>query len=442
VVPRCVVIRGWCFAADQSAIPAVRLRAGNLIVLGVSGLPRPDVKTARPEAPSDYTGFVIKGVLPHGRLDLSLEVQLADGSRQVIFSRMVEVRRQWIPRWLGTGNLSELMCFQVPCQMQHPPKALETEKFPSASADPRHRPAFSVVTPSFQQANFLPETIRSVLQQTGISCEYIVQDGGSTDGSVEIVRRYATEQGKKGDEAGQVQTGMHLNSSTLRPEIPVPNHQPASLPKPRLAAWASEPDAGQVDALAKGFAKTSGGSDDLMAWINSDDFYLPGTFAFVADFFARHPEVDVIYGHRLLVDETSREIGRWFLPKHNDEVLRLNDFVPQETMFWRRRIWNKVGGLDPSFQFAMDWDLLLRFEEAGAQIVRVPYFLACFRIHSAQKTSSSLHNTGQREIDLLRARTNGRTLGPGELENSPHLLRYLRRSAFFEFMWKLGIRLS
>ena len=179
-----------------------------------------------------------------------------------------------------------------------------------------------------------------------------------------------------------------------------------------------------------------------MAWINSDDFYLPGTFAFVADFFARHPEVDVIYGHRLLVDETSREIGRWFLPKHNDEVLRLNDFVPQETMFWRRRIWNKVGGLDPSFQFAMDWDLLLRFEEAGAQIVRVPYFLACFRIHSAQKTSSSLHNTGQREIDLLRARTNGRTLGPGELENSPHLLRYLRRSAFFEFMWKLGIRLS
>ncbi|MEJ1974398.1 MAG: hypothetical protein WDM96_18670 [Lacunisphaera sp.] len=66
-------------------------------------------------------------------------------------------------------------------------------------------------------------------------------------------------------------------------------------------------------------------------------------------------------------------------------MLRLNDFVPQETMFWRRRIWDKVGGIDPSFKFAMDWDLLLRFQAAEAKIVRVPYFLACFRIHAAQK---------------------------------------------------------
>ncbi len=122
-----------------------------------------------------------------------------------------------------------------------------------------------------------------------------------------------------------------------------------------------------------------------MSWINSDDFYLPSALTFVADFFARHPRVDVIYGHRIVVDEQSREIARWFLPKHDPAVLRLNDFVPQETMFWRRRIWDKVGGIDPSFKFAMDWDLLLRFQAAEAKIVRVPYFLACFRIHAAQK---------------------------------------------------------
>ncbi|MBI2497632.1 MAG: hypothetical protein HYV75_06875 [Opitutae bacterium] len=149
--------------------------------------------------------------------------------------------------------------------------------------------------------------------------------------------------------------------------------------------------------------------------------------------------MDVLYGHRILVDEKSHEIGRWFLPRHDDEILRLNDFVPQETLFWRRRIWDKVGGLDPSFKFALDWDLLLRFQAAGAKIVRVPYFLACFRIHAAQKTSAALHDVGQKEIDFLRIRTQGREIPPAELESDPRLIRYLRRSAFIEFLWKLGL---
>ena len=177
-----------------------------------------------------------------------------------------------------------------------------------------------------------------------------------------------------------------------------------------------------------------------MAWINSDDFYLPDALAFVADYFARHPEVDVLYGHRILVDESSEEISRWYLPKHDAEVLQLYDFVPQETLFWRRRIWDRVGGIDPHLKFAMDWDLLLRFQAAGAKIVRVPYFLACFRVHAAQKTSAQMHSTGQTEITRLRERTYGRAFPPEELERNPRLLRYLRRSAFIEFLWKLGIR--
>jgi len=197
---------------------------------------------------------------------------------------------------------------------------------------------------------------------------------------------------------------------------------------------------GQADAIARGFAKTSGRPDDVMAWINSDDFYLPGAFGYVASYFAAHPDVDVVYGHRIVVDETSREIGRWFLPPHDPAMLRLNDFVPQETLFWRRRIWDKVDGIDPSLKFAMDWDLLLRFQEAGARIVRVPYFLACFRIHPAQKTSAQMHSIGQAEIDRLRTRANGRPVAAPELESHPRLIRYLRRSAFIEFLWSLGLR--
>jgi GT2 family glycosyltransferase len=229
---------------------------------------------------------------------------------------------------------------------------------------------------------------------------YVVQDGGSADGSVDLIRRHAD----------------HLH------------------------AWESAPDHGQADAIARGFSRTVGGPRDLMAWINADDFYLPGALAFVADYFARHPEVDVLYGNRVLVDTQGREIRRWFLPPHSDSLLRLNDFVPQETLFWRRRVWDQIGGIDTSLQFAMDWDLLLRFQAAGARIVHVSHFLGCFRVHPAQKTSSVMHDIGQREMNLLRTRANGREIPAAELENDPRLIRYLRRSAFIQFLWKLGIR--
>src|SRR6185312_8477897 len=154
------------------------------------------------------------------------------------------------------------------------------------------------------------------------------QDGGSTDGSVQLIQQHAVQ----------------------------------------LHAWESARDGGQADAIARGFAKTSGQPEDVMAWINSDDYYQPGALAYVADYFARHPDVDVLYGHRIVVDEQSREIARWFLPPHDDAVLRVNDFIPQETMFWRRRLWNKVGGINPTFKFAIDWDLLLRFLRRSARI--------------------------------------------------------------------------
>lgn len=394
-------MRGWCFGADGQAIRGVRLRAGDLKLDGVTGLPRPDVKAELPAAPSDATGFEIRGTLPSGRLSFTLEALTAQGEWTPFLSRSVNVKRQLLPFWLGGGDWTDLMFFQMPAHMAHPPQPMQPEKFPANAARPEW-PKFSIVTPSFQQARFLDETMRSVLEQPGVACQYVVQDGGSTDGSRAILERHAG----------------------------------------RLHAWGSERDNGQADAIARGFALTSGGPDDVMAWINSDDFYQPGALAFVAEYFARHPEVDAVYGHRIVVDEESREIARWFLPPHDNEVLRLNDFVPQETLFWRRRIWDQVGGLDTSFKFAMDWDLLLRFAAVGARIERLPYFLACFRVHPTQKTSFSMHDTGQKEITLLRERTQGRVFPVHELETSPVLLRYLRRSSFIQFLWKLGLRAS
>ncbi len=352
-------------------------------------------------------GFEIHGNLPAGKSDLVVEVGLSDGSWHQIARQTVDVPRQLVPLWLGGGAWTELMFFQMPGHMKYSPRPLKADTYPRLGTRPDNRPRLSIVTPSFRQVRFLPETMRSVLGEPGARGEYVVQDGGSADGSVDCIRQF-------------MESGSHPG---LRP-----------------VAWESAPDHGQADAIAKAFAKTSGDPNDVMAWINSDDFYLPGALGFVTGFFSRHPDVDVLYGHRILVDENSAEIGRWFLPRHNPEVLRLNDFVPQETLFWRRRIWDRVGGIDPSFKFAMDWDLLLRFQAAGAKIVRVPYFLACFRLHAAQKTTAQMHSTGQEEITRLRERTFGRPFPAKELEANPTLRRYLRRSAFIEFLWKLGLR--
>ncbi|HVU16340.1 MAG TPA: glycosyltransferase [Candidatus Didemnitutus sp.] len=405
----CMIIRGWCFASARERVRGIRLVTTSLQFPGVIGLPRSDVRAALPEAPDDNTGFEIRGTLPPGEQILRIEAQTEDDHWHLLLEKKVRVNRRWLPLWLGGGDWTDLIFFQMPAHMAHLPRPVRPENFPNETVA-REAPRFAIATPSFQQARFLPETMRSVLDQKGVAVDYVVHDGGSTDGSVEAIRAIAAD-------------------SSTQPPSPEPH--------PQLAAWTSERDDGQADAIVRAFARTSGGPDDLMAWINSDDTYLPGALAFVADYFARHPEVDVLYGNRIVIDESSREIARWFLPEHDPAVLLLNDFVPQETLFWRRRIWDRVGGLDRSFKFAMDWDLLLRFQEAGARIVRVPYFLACFRVHPAQKTSSAMHTIGRKEIDHLRTRANKTEIPATALERNPLLLRYLRRSAFLEFIWRL-----
>lgn len=254
-------------------------------------------------------------------------------------------------------------------------------------------PTISIVTPSFNQASFIERTIQSVLSQTYPRLEYYIQDGKSDDGTVEILKQY----------------------------------------EKKLSGWESVSDNGQSQAINLGFLKTSG---EIMAWINSDDILLPGTLAFVADYFSKHPEIDVVYGNRILINENDQQIGRWVLPSHDDSVLSWVDYVPQETVFWRRAIWERAGGMvDESFQFAMDWDLLLRFRNVGARIVRLQRFLGAFRVHSDQKTSTVISSTGLQEMNNIRLRELGRI--PLQREVRKAVIPYLLKHIVYDLWWRI-----
>ncbi|QNP59010.1 FkbM family methyltransferase [Paenacidovorax monticola] len=268
---------------------------------------------------------------------------------------------------------------------QYLPRRLELPK-PYVCGLPAERlPSISMVTPSFQQARFVGRTIDSVLSQNYPRLDYFVQDGGSTDGTADVLKSY-------GD---------------------------------RLTGWVSQKDGGQSQAINLGFARASG---EIMAWLNSDDLLMPGALHRVGEYFAQHPEVDVVYGNRILIDEEDREIGRWVLPAHDDEVLSWADFIPQETLFWRRSIWEKAGGrIDESFRFAMDWDLLQRFRSVGARMVRLPDFLGAFRIHNAQKTSVQINEVGMEEMARLRRRALGLEVSWGQIHRAlmPYLIKHV-----------------
>lgn len=386
-------MRGWCYS-PQFMFQQVRIVLKETAIFGRYGTHRPDVPKIFPEAPGADIGFELWAIIPRGNHSVSLEFQ--DSERTWHRATVLDITAHpSSPLWFPSALPEDLVHFQLGARPSHAPRPVTDETFPAAKA-PSNPLRFSIVTPSYNQCRYLAETIHSVLSQEQIDLEYVVQDGGSTDGSVELISSKASQ----------------------------------------LKHWESAKDQGQADAIARGFTATSGRPDDVMAWLNSDDAYAPHALAYVAAYFAAHPDVDVVYGHRILIDEDSREIGRWLLPPHDGEMLKMNDYVPQETLFWRRRIWDKVGGIDTSFKFAMDWDLLLRFQEAGAKIVRVPYFLACFRIHAAQKTSAQMESVGQKEIDALRLRTLGRVPAPEEIETNPRLIRYLRKSAWIEFLWR------
>jgi glycosyltransferase involved in cell wall biosynthesis len=212
-------------------------------------------------------------------------------------------------------------------------------------------PKISVVTCCYNHVSFLERTITSVLNQNYPNLEYIVIDGGSTDGSKDIIQRYAS----------------------------------------RLAYWVSEPDAGQTHALIKGFNRATG---DISTWLCSDDLFEPWTLREVANFFEARPKARVVYGDATWIDVQDRVIRKKREHRFNRFIwMHDYNFIPQPSTFWRHDLYLQVGGLDSSFDLAMDADLFARFAEVT-------------KIYHVARPWSRLRTYAQQKNQLYRERSN------------------------------------
>jgi|GEM_PF-530302 len=212
-------------------------------------------------------------------------------------------------------------------------------------------PKISIITPSFNQAHFLAETMDSVLNQRYPNLEYLVIDGGSTDGSVELIRRYAD----------------------------------------RLTHWESERDRGQAHAINKGLRRATG---DIVAFLNSDDLYLPGTLQAVAETFQREPDTQWLAGGVLMFgEEGCLEDNTWW---HEAQVARTpadwiykNYEASQPAHFWRRGLFEEHGSFDEQLHFCFDHELYVRLACAGISCRPLHRPLAGYRFHTQSKTVSA-----------------------------------------------------
>ena len=215
-------------------------------------------------------------------------------------------------------------------------------QLPISMPDASPWPMVTIVTPSFNQGQFIEETIRSVLLQGYPSLEYLVMDGGSTDNSVEIIRKY----------------------------------------EPWLKYWVSEKDSGQSDAINKGFAR---GTGSVLAWLNSDDRFQFGAIRAAVEFLRQHADVGMVYGDYTEIDEHSNLIGTYKSPDFDLCLQIVHQLIPQPTAFFQRVLWEQMGPLNVNFHYVMDYDLWTR-AALRFPIVHIHALMADMRMHSASKT--------------------------------------------------------
>jgi hypothetical protein len=275
---------------------------------------------------------------------------------------------------------------------QYSPKELNIAPNYANKEIPSAAVSIAIVTPSYNHAQYIRAAIDSVLTQNYPRLSYLVQDGGSSDDTVDILRSYGS----------------------------------------RLV-WRSGRDGGQAQAINHAFAASKG---EVMAYLNSDDVHLPGTLAYVASVFHARPNIDIVYGNRVFVDRDGLDVGRAVLPRHDAKALYWADYVPQETMFWRRRVWDAIGPFDESFHYALDWDFILRAQHAGFKFLRVPRFLACFRVHDQQKTAVN-YDQGRQEMQRLRARYLG--FEPTQAQITRKIMPYLLRQLAVHWAYRSGL---
>jgi len=219
------------------------------------------------------------------------------------------------------------------------------------------QPLVSVVTPCLNAARYIEETIASVLAQEYPNIEYLAMDGGSTDGTVDILKRY---EGK------------------LR--------------------WQSRPDGGQADAVNRGFGQTSG---EIFAFLNADDTYLPGAVLRAVEAFAANPNAEVVYGNAWYIDEQGRHLSRYPVEAFDAERLERRCIICQPATFIRRGAFAAVHGVDARLRFAMDYDLWIRLS-ADRQFVKLDSDMAASRLHSGAKTVAQTAAAMRETIGVLK----------------------------------------
>ena len=217
-------------------------------------------------------------------------------------------------------------------------------------------PSISVITPSFNQAAYLKQTMDSVLSQGIPDMEYVVMDGGSSDGSADLIRSY----------------------------------------EDRLSAWASEKDRGQADAVNKGAARTRG---EVIGWLNSDDLYLTGAVRKALAYLDSHPDIDAVYGDVLSIDGNGSLMNVMRFDRYSAEDLMTFRVISQPGVFFRRSAWERAGGLDLSYSYLLDHHLWLRMI-CGGRFAYLPEPLAAARFHAEAKNRAHAGRFGKEAYRL------------------------------------------
>ncbi len=237
-------------------------------------------------------------------------------------------------------------------------------------------PLISIVTPSYNQAQYIEQTIRSVLEQDYPRVEYLVVDGMSTDNSVEIIKQYA------------------LDSGSL---LPKSQKRASGLQSRSIDWWVSEKDSGQGEAINKGLARAKG---EVIAWLNSDDYYLPGTLSAVVKVFEEYPDVVMVYGDMLAVDEQGRTINTLRYKQLTLQDLLCFQIIGQPSVFFRREALEQTSGLDTTFHFLLDHHLWIRIAQHG-KILHVNQTWSAARYHAEAKNRAKAAEFGQEAFRIL-----------------------------------------